>query len=369
MSADVNGWVGAVVVDHECFAAEQVVHHAVDSFFVAGDDARGENDGIALFDFGVLVIIHGRAGQRRHRFALRAADEDADFLRREVFHFAGMDQHALGNLDITQVFGDLGRVVHGAAYETNLAAVVPRHVNGELDAVDRGREAGDEQTPLGADKYLFKLAADRALAGCVALPLDIGGILQQKQHTFFAVLGETVQVEEAVVGGCWVDFEVAGMQHNAEGRVDGERDAIDQAMRDLQRMNGEWADLEAFSRPDFAQVGIVEELVFVELVFDVGEREFSSPNRNIQFAENPGQGSDVVLMAVGEDDAAHMLAIFKQIRNIGDNNVDTEQFGFREHEAGIHHHDVIAIADGHAVHTELAHPAERNYMQFSGWHS
>src|ERR1035441_8130466 len=159
-----------------------------------------------------------------------------------------MDQHALGNLDITQVFGDLGRVVHGAAYETNLAAVVPRHVDGELDAVDRGREAGDEQAPLGADKYLFKLAADRALAGCVALPLDIGGILQQKQHTFFAVLGETVQVEEAVVGGCWVDFEVAGMQHNAEGRGGGERDANDPALAGLPRGEWGWGGPEAVAR-------------------------------------------------------------------------------------------------------------------------
>jgi hypothetical protein len=32
-----------------------------------------------------------------------------------------------------------------------------------------------------------------------------------------------VQVEEAVVGGRRVNFEVAGMQHDTERRVDGER--------------------------------------------------------------------------------------------------------------------------------------------------
>ena len=368
VSADVHRRVRAVVVDDVRFAAEQVVHHAEDGFFVAGDDARRQYDGVALFDFGVLVVVHRRPRQRRHGLALRAADEDADFLGREVLHFAGMNQHAFGDLDITQVFGDLGGILHGAADETDFAAVLARHVDGQLDAVNRRREAGDEQAPLGAGKHFFELAAHGAFARRVALALDVGGILQQRQHSFFAILGETVQIEEAVVGRRWIDLEVAGMQHDAERRVDGERNAIDQAVRDLQRMNRERPDLEAFSGTDLAQVGVVEELVFVELVFDVGQRELGAPDGNVQFAENPGQGADVVFVAVGEHDAAHMLAIFEQVRNVGDDDVDAQQLGFGEHQAGVDHDDVIAAADGHAVHTELAHPAQRNNMQFSCWH-
>src|ERR1700674_468115 len=221
VSADVNRRVRAVVIDDECFASEQVVHHAVDGFFVTGNNARRQHDGIAFFDFGVLVVIHRRPRQRGHRFALRAADEDAHFLRRKVLHFTGMDQHAFGNLDIPEVFGDLGRILHGAAEETDFAAVLPRHVDGQLDTVNGGRETGDEQTPLGADKYLFELAVDRALARSVALALDVGGILQERQHSLFAVLGETVQIEEAIVGGCRIDLEVAGVQHDAERRLNG----------------------------------------------------------------------------------------------------------------------------------------------------
>src|SRR5208282_87881 len=99
--------------------------------------------------------------------------------RSEILHFAGMDQHALGDLDITQVFGNLGRILHGAAEETDFTAVLARHVNGQLDAVNRRREAGDEQTAFGAGKNLLKLAADRALAWSVAFALDVGGILQE----------------------------------------------------------------------------------------------------------------------------------------------------------------------------------------------
>src|SRR5208282_3004296 len=160
----------------------------------------------------------------------------------------------------------------------------------------------------------------------------------------------------------------AGMQHDPNRRVDSKRDTIDQAVRYLQRMNGERPNFEALSRTDFAQVRVVEKLVFVKLIFDVGQRKLGAPDGNVQFAENPRQGSDVIFVAVRKDDGAHQLAIFKQVRNVGDNDVDPQQLGFGEHQAGVNHDDVIAPADGHAVHTELAQPAQRNNMQFSFCH-
>ncbi len=105
--------------------------------------------------------------------------------------------------------------------------------------------------------------------------------------------------------------------------------------------------------------------MFIELIFDVGQRELGAPDGNVQFAENPRQGADVVLVAVCKDDAAHMLAILEQIRNVGDDDVDAQQLGFGKHQAGVNNNDVVAEADGHAVHSELAQPAQRNNMQFS----
>ena len=77
-----------------------------------------------------------------------------------------------------------------------------------------------------------ELAADGALAGRVSLALDVGGILKEREDAFFAVFGEGVQIEKLVVGGSGIDFEIAGVNDYAERRVDGERDAIDQAVRD-----------------------------------------------------------------------------------------------------------------------------------------
>ena len=210
----------------------------------------------------------------------------------------------------------------------------------------------------------IKLAADRALTRRVSLALDVGRILKQRQHAFLAVLGEGVQVEETVVGRGRIDFEVAGVNDHAERRMDRQRDAIHQAVRDLDGMDGERPDLESLAGPHLAQVGIVEQAVLVQLVFDVGQREFGAPDGNVQFRKNPGQGADVVFVTVGEDDAAHALAIFDEVGDVGDNDVDAEQFGFGEHHSGIDDDDVIAPAHGHAVHAEFAEAAERHDCSF-----
>src|SRR5437660_4760396 len=126
-----------------------------------------------------------------------------------------MDQHSLRYLDIAEVFGDLGGIVHRAADETNFAPMLARHVNRQLDAVNRRRETRNKETPLGTNKYLFKLAMNRALTGRVALALNVSRILQESQHSLFAVLRKTVQIKQSVVSGSRVDFEVARMQHHA----------------------------------------------------------------------------------------------------------------------------------------------------------
>ena len=57
-----------------------------------------------------------------------------------------------------------------------------------------------------------------------------------------------------------------------------------------------------------------------------------------------------------------------QIGDVGDDDVDAEQFGFGEHQAGVDDDDVVAPANGHAVHSELAQAAEGYNMEFMRGH-
>jgi hypothetical protein len=73
-------------------------------------------------------------------------------------------------------------------------------------------------------------------------------------------------------------------------------------------------------------------------------------------------------MSMSEDDSANVSAIFDEIRNVGNDNVDAQQFGFGEHQAGVDDDDVVTPANGHTVHPELAKTAERYDMQLSSGH-
>src|SRR5437899_2398153 len=156
-----------------------------------------------------------------------------------------------------------------------------------------------------------------------------------------------MQIEEAVVGRCGIDFEVAGVHDHSDRGVDGEGDAIDQAVGYLDGMNRKRACFEALVRANLAQVGVIEQAVLVEFVFDIGQREFGGIHRNVQLGKNPGESADVVFVAVGEDDSADTLPVLDEIGNVGYYDVNAEKFGLGEHETGVDDNNVIAPAHGH----------------------
>ena len=113
--------------------------------------------------------------------------------------------------------------------------------------------------------------------------------------------------------------------------MDGECDAIDQAVGYADGVDGEDTDLETFSSSHLSQVGAVEQAMLIELVLDVRERELGAPDRNVQLREDPRQGSDMIFVTVGEDDSSDALTIFDEIGNVGYNDIDAQEFGFGEH--------------------------------------
>src|SRR5262252_7472972 len=125
VSAYVDGRIRAVLVNHERFAPEKVIDHAIDRLLVSGDDARREHHRVSLFDPRVLVVVDRGARKGRHWFALRAADQHADLLRSEILHLSGMNQQSFGNLYVSEVFSNLRRTHHGTADEANFTAMFP----------------------------------------------------------------------------------------------------------------------------------------------------------------------------------------------------------------------------------------------------
>ena len=110
---------------------------------------------------------------------------------------------------------DFGSVGHAAAEESYFAAVLMREIQNLLKAMNGGAEAGNDQAARRAHEQILEAWPHGAFALGVAGTIDVGRIRQQQQYAALAVLGKGVQVEQEVISGCGVDFEIAGMDRAA----------------------------------------------------------------------------------------------------------------------------------------------------------
>ena len=154
-----------------------------------------------------------------------------------------------------------------------------------------------------------------------------------------------MQVEGLAVRRREIDFEVAGVHDHADWSLNGQRDAVHQAVGDANGLDGEGAEVKLLPRRNLDQFRVVEQLVFFQLAFDIGQGELGRVDRHFQFTQDPWQPTDVVLVTMGQDDGANMLAVFGEVRDIGDDNVDAQQFSLGKHETGIDDDDVVCPAE------------------------
>ena len=136
---------------------------------------------------------------------------------------------------------------HAAPDQRHSAAVLLGQIEHQLDAVNRRAEAGDHQAPLGAVEDLFHARTHGAFGFGVARPVGIGGIRQQQQHAALAVFGQGVQIEQLVIGGRGIHFEIAGVDDDAERRGDRQRHRAHNRMRDVDELDLERPDLQICS--------------------------------------------------------------------------------------------------------------------------
>ena len=114
---------------------------------------------------------------------------------------------------------------------------------------------------------------------------------------------------------------------------------------------------------DRVQLGGLDEPVLAQLVAQETERQRRAVDRHGQARQDVRQRADVVLVPVGEHDAADVADALLQPRDVRDHQVDTEHLLLREHQAGVDDHDVVAAAEREHVATDLAEPAERDQRQ------
>ena len=207
------------------------------------------------------------------------------------------------------------------------------------------RAAEEDCTALG---HLF-------LGGGEAGALGVGGIAQQRQHALFAVLGKGGQVGGPAREGGVVHLEVAGLEHDARRALDGEGHRVGDGVVHMDGLDGKAAQLELAPGGDLHQLGAAQQAVLLQLVLDEADGEPGGVDRQVHLLEQVGQRADVVLVAVGDDDALDLILVLHHIGEVGDDQVHAEHVAVREDEAAVHdHHVALALVEGDV----LAHLAQ-----------
>ena len=136
-------------------------------------------------------------------------------------------------------------------------------------------------------------------------------------------------------------------------------------MRSMNKFYFKHPDVDLLTGLNSMHQDIIEHSKFFKTLFGQSQREPAAVNRYVELLKYVGKGSDVVFVAVGEDDRGEVIAIFFEKIEVGNGNVDTERRFLGKAHARVDDDHLVAEPDAHAVHPEFTDPAERYYFYLS----
>jgi len=302
------------------------------------------------------VVVDRDARERRHRLALRSGAEAENVLRRIARHVGVANLHAGRNPQVAEALRDLGVLHHAAADEGHLAIELRGKVDEDLHPVDARRERRDDQLARGAREDLLERFDDLELGPGEAAAIDVRAVGKQREHAGGAELREAVHVEVLAVDRRLIDLEIARVDDDADRRVDRERDAVGHAVRHADELDRERADGDPLARPHGDQLPSVD-AVLLELRLDQRQRQRRGIDRSRNVRQDVRHAADVVFVTVRQHERGGAVLLL-QVRQVGDDPIDAEQFGIREHHPGVDDDRRLAPCQREHVHAELAEPAE-----------
>ena len=241
-------------VEHPRAVAVQVVHRLVHHPLVARNRPRGDDHPVVPVHVDERMTLRGEACQRRHRLALAARGQEEQLRRWNPLVVGEGDREPIWHFEKTELARSLEVLLQAAADHHDPAIELGRHAHEVLDAVNVGREVGDDDAARGLAEDLLKGRVQVALGPRAALSLGVGRITEQQQHAGVTDLAKAIHVGGQAVRWGRVELEVARIDHAPDRCVDGEADRVRDGVAYGDRLHTEWPELDRIAEPDLAQV-------------------------------------------------------------------------------------------------------------------
>ena len=104
--------------------------------------------------------------------------------------------------------------------------------------------------------------------------------------------------------------------------------------------------------------------MLLQLQLDEAGGEPGAVDGHVQLLEHIGDGADVVLVAVGDEQAPDPGPVLDEVADIGDDAVDAVHVIPGEGHAAVHHDNLAAVLVGGHVLADLIETAQGDNFQF-----
>ncbi len=116
--------------------------------------------------------------------------------------------------------------------------------------------------------------------------------------------------------------------------------------------------------PGLHHVQPARDVHLLELVLHKGHGQIRAVHRNVELLEGVGDGADMVLVAVGDDEAPELLPVFLQIGHVRDHHVDARHIVVRERQSAVDDDDILPVFEEGHVLSDLAQAPQGDELQF-----
>ena len=333
------------------------------AFFVAGDGRGRDDDPVAGLDLHLLVAGEGHAVEGGHILALGAGGDDDDLVLGQVLDGTDVHQRPGGDLQVTQLHGDLQHVFHAPAGDGHLAAILVGHIDKVLQPVGVGGKGGDDDPLVAVLELPVKALCHLSLRGGVAGPLHIGGVAQQSQDALLAQLAQTAQIGDALRGG-GVDLEVTGHHHGAHRGLDGEGHGVGDGVVHVDEFYLEAPGLDHLAGLMGEHLHLAGQVKFVQLPLHQADGQPRAVDGHFDILHQVGNAADMILVAVGQEKTPQFVLVLYQIGGVGNDRVNAVHIVFREAHTAVYHDHVPAILQNGDIFADFVQAAQRDDFQF-----
>ena len=362
VTRDVNE--GAVLVPHVAAKLSQAVDDLLDGFLIARNRSCREDNGIALVDGERLVLAVGHAGQGRQRLALRTGAHDDNLVVGQVINVEGIDDIGIVDIEVAELTRHAGVSEHGATGHNNLTAALAGGIADLLQTMDVARERRDEHATRRVLDGVQQVGTNLGLGLGKAGNRGIGGVGKQQVNALLGKAADSGVVGRDAVDGRLVELKVARVHNGALIGADEHAQSAGDRVRHREEVERDAAEVDMAAALDLAELRCAD-AELRKLALDKAKRQFAREDGHliVEVLQQIRKRTGVVLVAVGDDDTAEFLLVFKNVGVVGKHQVNTGLGVVGEHKAGVDEHHVVAALEDRHVLTDAVKAAERNDLQ------